>query len=520
MPEHEPPRVKKLFAVGSASANLSHTHTGTVSRQGMQRFFFRNLLFLVFVNLLIKPLWIFGIDRSVQNAVGSHAYGIYFIITNLSLLTQILLDLGISHYNNRLIAQKEHLLTMQLSNILSIKIILSVAYVCITLAAALALHYEGHMLNLLLLVCLNQVLASLITYVRSNISALHHFKTDSMLSVLDKTLMIVVCGMLLIVPAFRSRFIIDWFIYAQLGAYILTLLVAIFYVLRITGRIALTFSFQFTADLLRKTFPFALLIALMMIYGRIDGVMIEKLLPAEGEHEAGIYASAFRLLDALNQFGFLFSLLLLPIFSRMIAGKKNVENLVASGFTVIHLCAVLAAASTWIYAEDIMHLLYKEASTYSADILRVLMLCIMGSTSTYIFSTLLTANNNLRQLIIIASAAVLINFAGNLLLIPAFKAFGAAMAASVTQLGIGIAHAGLAVFIFKFRFNRMLVGKLMLFAPLCLALFWVAHRWSMHWIFSFTLAGVMCLAVAFALRLISFRKLALLIERDPSEFSD
>lgn len=72
----------------------------------MQRFFFRNLLFLIFVNLLIKPLWIFGIDRSVQNAVGSESYGVYFIITNLSLLTQILLDLGISHYNNRLIAQK------------------------------------------------------------------------------------------------------------------------------------------------------------------------------------------------------------------------------------------------------------------------------------------------------------------------------------------------------------------------------------------------------------------------------
>lgn len=127
-----------------------------------------------------------------------------------------------------------------------------------------------------------------------------------MLSVMDKALMIMVCGMLLILPAFRSQFIIDWFIYAQLGAYALTLLTALIYVLRITGRISMTFSFQFSRELLRNTFPFALLIALMMIYGRIDAVMIEKLLPVDGEHEAGLYASAFRLLDALNQFGFLF----------------------------------------------------------------------------------------------------------------------------------------------------------------------------------------------------------------------
>lgn len=214
----------------------------------MQRFFFRNLLFLIFVNLLIKPLWIFGIDRSVQNAVGSESYGVYFIITNLSLLTQILLDLGISHYNNRLIAQKEHLLTSQLSHILSIKIFLTIFYLLVTLLAAVALNYHGHVLYLLFLVGLNQAFASLITYVRSNISALHHFKVDSMLSVMDKALMIMVCGMLLILPAFRSQFIIDWFIYAQLGAYALTLLTALIYVLRITGRISMTFSFQFSRN--------------------------------------------------------------------------------------------------------------------------------------------------------------------------------------------------------------------------------------------------------------------------------
>ena len=287
----------------------------------MHRVFFRNLVFLVSLNLVIKPIWIFGIDRTVQNVVGASGYGIYFVLTNLSLLTQIILDLGISNYNNRLIAQQEHLLTRQLSHVFSIKLILSGIYLLITVAAALLLNYTGHSLYLLFMICVNQILASLITYVRSNISALHHFKVDSTFSVMDKGLMILICGTMLYVPSLKSQFIIDWFVYAQLVSYLITLAGALIYVLNISGKIPLNFSFSFSIDLLKSVFPFALLIALMMIYGRIDGVMIEKLLPVDGEREAGLYASAFRLLDALNQFGYLFAVLLLPIFSRMLDAR-------------------------------------------------------------------------------------------------------------------------------------------------------------------------------------------------------
>src|SRR6266513_6196389 len=107
----------------------------------MQKVFFRNLAFLLSLNLVIKPLWVFGIDRTVQNVVGAENYGLYFVLTSLSFLTQIILDLGISNYNNKLIAQEEHLLTRQLSHIFSIKLILSGIYLLITAFAAIALNY-------------------------------------------------------------------------------------------------------------------------------------------------------------------------------------------------------------------------------------------------------------------------------------------------------------------------------------------------------------------------------------------
>lgn len=477
----------------------------------MQKVFFRNLAFLVSVNLIIKPLWIFGIDRTVQNVVGAENYGLYFVLTSLSFLTQIILDLGISNYNNRLIAQEEHLLTRQLSHIFSIKLILSGIYLLITAFAAIVLNYKGHQLYLLLLICGNQILASLIVYVRSNISALHHFVIDSMLSVMDKALMILIVGVLLIIPAFHSKFIIDWFVYAQLVAYVLTLITALIYVLNITGRIPLNFSFSFTKDLLKKTFPFALLIALMTIYAKIDGVMIQKLLPGDGQREAGLYASAFRLLDALNQFGYLFAVLLLPIFSRMLAKNQSVESLVKTSFTTIIIVAVIASFGLSFYSKPVMQALYHEDPVYSAKILQWLIICLLGTCTINIFGTLLTANGNLYLLSGVSAIAVAVNFLLNLFLIPRMKAVGAAEAAMITQLLIALLNFLAAYKIFKWRVNVPLLLRLLLFIAGSAFVFWLTVQSSFSWIVTSLLAAAVCSGFAFIIGLFNFKGILTLI---------
>ena len=76
----------------------------------MRKKFIINLAFLLLLNLLIKPFWIFGVERSVQNIVGSAEFGFYFSLFNFSLLLNIILDLGITNFNNRNISQNPQLL--------------------------------------------------------------------------------------------------------------------------------------------------------------------------------------------------------------------------------------------------------------------------------------------------------------------------------------------------------------------------------------------------------------------------
>lgn len=483
----------------------------------MQKVFFRNLVFIVALNILIKPLWILGIDRSVQNVVGASAYGIYFVLFNLSMLTQIILDAGISNYNNRHLARDESKLTGYLSNIFSIKLMLSAFYIILTLFIGLLIHYDQHELCLLSLICLNQVLASLIVYSRSNISALHHFKIDSILSVLDKALMILICGVLLLTPASKAQFKIEWFIYSQSVSYLATLLLALGYIVHISGRFHFNFSWHFAKRIFKRSFPFALLILLMAIYSRIDGVMIKQLLPENGAHEAGIYASAYRLLDALNQFGYLFAVLLLPIFSRMLSKKENIQTLARTSFTAIFIFSFITCLILSFFSDPIMELLYHDATPYSSGILSTLIFSFIGSGTVYIFGTLLTANGNLRELIIISILAVILNFTLNLFLIPIYRAYGAALSATITNVSIGTLNFMLAVRIFHFRINAPFLIRLAAFTLCTFLLFCLQSFLAWNWILIVVILGSLSLGLAFLLGLIEIRKIIPLLKRIPPE---
>ena len=88
--------------------------------------------------------------------------------------------------------------------------------------------------------------------------------------------------------------------------------------------------------ILRKSMPFALLTLLMTFYNRIDSVIINKLLPAEVyDIQAGIYAHAYRILEATNQIAFLFAVLLLPLFSHLIKKKQKLSHIINISFSLL-----------------------------------------------------------------------------------------------------------------------------------------------------------------------------------------
>src|SRR4051812_25830088 len=144
----------------------------------MRRFFVKNILFVIAVNVLVKPIWVFFIDRTVQNTVPTASYGTYQALLSLSIIFQTVLDFGISSYNSRTIAQNPDKLINIFPAMLSARLLLIVTYILLAYAWGYAFGYRGWELNLLIGVLLIQSLNTLVSFIRSNIAALHKFKTD------------------------------------------------------------------------------------------------------------------------------------------------------------------------------------------------------------------------------------------------------------------------------------------------------------------------------------------------------
>jgi len=193
----------------------------------LRRKFITNLILLIGVNLLIKPFWVLGIDRTVQNVVGAESYGLYFALFNFSMILNIFLDIGITNFNNRNISQHRFLVRKHLSNITGLKLVLAVAYAIICLVAAAVVGYDHVQFHLLFFLILNQFLISFTLYLRSNISALQFFRIDSLISVLDRTLMIAILSLMLFTNITGGNFRIEWFVYVQTVAYLLTAMITL-----------------------------------------------------------------------------------------------------------------------------------------------------------------------------------------------------------------------------------------------------------------------------------------------------
>jgi len=436
----------------------------------------------------------------VQNSVGAESYGFYFSILNFTLLFNMVLDMGTTNFNNRNIAQNNQLLDKHLSNYIILRLLLGVVYFVVIFAVALLIGYRGFQLKLLFWIGLNQFLSAFLLYLRSNISALLMFKTDSVISVTDRLLMILFCGVLLWGNITDQPFRIEWFVWCQTAAYLVTIAIALVIVLRKAHLRKLNWNTAFFLVIIKKSLPYALITLLMASYYRIDSVLLERLLPRDiAASQAGIYASAFRLLDALVMIAYLFSVILLPLFSKMLKQKEDVVPVVRTSFSFLFLFSVTAVVMLYVYREPIIRLFYPDIAESSVAVFRLIIFGLIPISMNYLFGTLLTANGSMKMLNITAAIGIVINVTVNLLLIPRMQACGSAVASFCTQFTVAILQFLLALWILRIPFSSLPWLRCLIFLAVLIPVVAVAPRiLPVGPVWSLLILGVFSLLLGFA----------------------
>ena len=395
----------------------------------LRKTFLSNLLLLIGINLLIKPFYLLVIEAGVQERLGPDAYGMYFALLNISFILNILPDLGITNWNNRHVAAEGIVHASQLKKLLRIRSLLGLVYLFTCIGVAFYMHYNDYEVAWLIILGFNQVLSTGVLFLRSYLTGVHAFASDRFVSILDRLLLIGMLGSALLFIPRDEVFPISYFIYSQTIAYGATFLIALFFVFRIRSQDSIGASLS-TDDVLVASSPFALLILFSMISGRIDAVMLERM---HGSFEAGIYAMAFRLGDMLTMISYLFAVLLLPLFTRLVARNEEPRDLFGISFRL------LLAGCTWIilisYFESkaILDMLFSEYTIEASQVLPWTIGSAAMFSLQYATGTLLTAGNKMKIMIVIALVSLAINIYINARLIPLRGSTGAAQTAFITQ---------------------------------------------------------------------------------------
>ncbi len=464
--------------------------------------FYSSLGLLILLNVIIKPIWIFGIDRQVQNTVGTSIYGIYFSLLNLSIVFSFLLDLGFTSYLNRQLAAKDHTVQHNIASFLLVKIMFAIFYLALLYGVAIMTGVKR--LDILLYTALIQVATSFFIFLRTIITANQRFSIDAWLSVLDKTVMILLCGSFLYFPWITGNITIERFLIFQVACTFLAVTAALLILFKLKLNPFIRTGHLAAITVFKKVMPFALVILLMSTHNRLDGFLLERM-NGNGAHEAGLYAASFRLLDAANMIGYLLASFLLPYISRQWSEGRNVQTVILMNRHFIFSYSIVIVCVCIFLAPWIQQILYHHTDYRSAEILQWCMPALLGYSLTYVYGTVLTATGHIAVLNYITLAAVLLNILLNLFLIPSLGARGCCIAALLSQ---GMAGIAAMLFVDRKLKNNIHVRSLLIyiFTGLVLCCFlYIGRDWPGK-LLLIIVSGMIATGILIATRLLDLRE--------------
>lgn len=425
--------------------------------------YFKGLSWLIVLNMLVKPVWLFFIDRQVQLIVGYEEYGKYFAILNLSYVLFFLSDVGISNMLNQRMANG---LRVNILQLLRIKLFLLLTYFIVFCFIGWLTHISQW--SILFCVIGIQALTSLLIFLRNIITANQYFGVDAWLSVIDKTLMIVFCGS--IIYASLAKMSLLLFLQIQIACTAIAVMVSLVFILR--KKLILITGNERIESILKQVLPFTLILLLMSVHYRLDGFLLERT-HANGAMEAGIYASAYRLLDASNMVGYLASSFLVAFVARNLADKEMLEDAIFNTRHVLMFCALGAVSFVMVFAQWLQQLLYHSNSNYHALVMQLCIATYPAYCLVHIYGSVLTGAARFKQFIMVLVFSVVCNVILNIALIPFYGALGCCIAALASQYFCGVATMITATKAVSITFNIKSILVYLLGGTLLVVLFYL-----------------------------------------------
>jgi len=176
-----------------------------------------------------------------------------------------------------------------------------------------------------------------------------------------------------------------------------------------------------------QALTFLLISFIATMYWKIDILILSKM---KSSAEVGLYSAAYRFIDMMKAFLYCYIAAVFPVISIDFSHcSESFKRNSTMSVRYLYVFTLPICVGTSIIAPELIHYIYGPQFTDSVLVLRILVWTICIFPIAVFFAKTLVASHNQKYDLFSNLVAVLINIALNLLLIPRFAHFGAAMAA-------------------------------------------------------------------------------------------
>lgn len=453
------------------------------------------------LNLLIKPVWLLA-EMIVQDRVGHEDWGMYAGLLSFGFLFIALADLGINQYSTKALSSDPGLIRSYFPNLLTFKLIISLVYPFIMVGAGWLIGYSERELYFLLLLCLVHGGNQLMAFFRSNFQAMQRFKIDGFLSVFDRLLLLGLLGYLFYTTLSIERFIYIRLLTVAIGSVLFYGLIVRFY-----GWFKPKLKLPVVKKVLGMSLSFAMMTVLYSIHDKVDQVMLERL---GGAQENGLYAGAYRWLDAFSMYLWTVLPIFFARFAYFIKDLKEQEKLLHFGQVIAALPMVFVSIFVFFYGEKLLFLFEQSSPAELAtmrDCLNALFVAAFLNGIFAVFSTLLTSTDHEKFVNKLIILSILLNVILNWIFIPRYGAVASAWTTVASYAFIDIAYVVYIQLYISIRVPYLQMAKILLAGGIVAGVFWGLSLTVLPWYVNTLIAGLVFTGVSRLLGLISIEKL-------------
>ena len=380
----------------------------------------------VTVAKLFENIFAYLIIIMITRYLGAEGLGQYSFIFSFVGLFFIFSDFGLTPMMTKDLAKDFSDINKYASNVLTLKLILTLASLLIYCGSLLFIGKENLFLALILAGFI-EVSNKIFSFSKSILRVQHNGKVIALVNVGER--LIALIGAFIVLPITGDLF---WFVFVLFISYMVKSVVSYLSV-KDYFDFSFTLNWKFLLDLLKKGYPFMFIGIFAIIYVRMDTVMLSFL---KNDEVVGWYNAGYKLINVFNMFPALLLTFGFPLFSQYFAedNKKALKNLFKKLIQISLIVIIPIAIIVFIFGQRIINLIYGINTIEAANAFNILIVADIFIYLTMIMGRLISAADKQKLFMKIAGVGAIINIVLNFILIPEYSLNGAGVATLITYV--------------------------------------------------------------------------------------